>query len=363
MSGACNPLAVRLWLAVVLTVVALLALMGWSQTSAELPLWPQLLAVWRTHDLLFTATHTTVADEPSLNSSLPLSPAASTPTADVTSSFISSTPPLWLIATMSPYTSIARRQLIRATWQSLYNTSTNPNLTTRFVLAQPSPDYADRIAAENATYGDLWLIPDLAETPLIANTVKSMHMLAMLASGAFTVPPNASSSPPSSSHGWRYVSKVDDDSYIDPVRMWQLFIEPRLHHPRTLISRSMRRFEPRWDYPSGQFYTLSWDLLLTIVGLWQANHIVDEHEDRLIGRLLHEAAVAFTFVRMTHRQAFDYRAGVWDASAWAHIVGEGALNPHSMKSDEVYRAVAQRFDVHGARSTAFQQIWELALAS
>ena len=63
--------------------------------------------------------------------------------------------PVWLIATISAAKAFERRNLIRATWQSLYN---NPVFETRFVIAEPGEALMHVIEFENKTHGDLIMI-------------------------------------------------------------------------------------------------------------------------------------------------------------------------------------------------------------
>ena len=63
--------------------------------------------------------------------------------------------PVWLIVTISAAKSFERRNIIRATWQSLYK---NPVFETRFVIADPGEALLPIIEFENKTHGDLIMI-------------------------------------------------------------------------------------------------------------------------------------------------------------------------------------------------------------
>ena len=62
-------------------------------------------------------------------------------------------PPVWLIVTVSAAKNFARRDIVRATWQSLYKTS--GLFDTRFVISNPGEALLPIIEYENRTHGDL----------------------------------------------------------------------------------------------------------------------------------------------------------------------------------------------------------------
>ena len=99
-------------------------------------------------------------------------------------------------------------------------------------------------------------------------------------------------------------------------------------------------WDPQYSYPGGQFYTVTWNILLALARLHATNPIDDEHEDVLVGRLLYEGGVTFELVTLSNQQAFDLdedNLNEWD---WSHNVMDGAINPHKMKDDEAYLRVA-----------------------
>jgi hypothetical protein len=240
--------------------------------------------------------------------------------------------PVWLIATISPAHSQQRRNIIRATWQTYYR---NPAVTTKFVISNPGDLWMPLIQHENATYGDLILMADLEESAHIANTVKTLKFFTYLAAQG-------------PSH-YKFVSKLDDDSFLDVPAFYEEFIIPRLEAPDngTMIGRQLTHPDPRYPYPGGQFYTVSWNMLLTLVRLYATNPIDDEHEDVLVARLLYEGGVPFELVTLSNQRAFDLDEGnsnEWDS--W-HSVMDGSINPHAMKDDEVYLRVAAFYGGRG----------------
>ncbi|QDS72013.1 hypothetical protein FKW77_001924 [Venturia effusa] len=260
--------------------------------------------------------------------------------------------PSWLIATMSAAQSVQRRAIIRSTWQALYKNETI--FRTRFVLSNPGELWAPVIAVENATHGDIILLPHLKEDAHTANTVKSIEFLKYLTSN---------------STSYDFVTKLDDDSYLDAHNFWKNYLEPRIAFDankspaessalkRTIIARTLRR--STWTYPGGQFYTMTWDMVSLLAQLHDEHPINDEHEDVLIGRLLHEAGLKWQHADLPNEVAFDYEEkdlrgdgtafakADADLKGWRHAIGRGSVNPHKMKEDEEYLRVAACFDEEG----------------
>jgi len=258
--------------------------------------------------------------------------------------------PLWLIATITPAHSLQRRAIIRATWQTLYgNTSL---ITMRFVLANPGKRWAPVIAHENKTFGDLIVLNHLEESAQVANTIKSIEFFKYLKSRGERYP---------------FVSKLDDDSFVDAATFYESYLAPLLStkastdsSTRTIIARELQM--NGFLYPGGQFYTMTWDMVVLVSTLYERNPIVDEHEDVLIGRLLHESNESWRLQKLSNEIAFDYddRMGrkadgkdtAWaapddDLTAWVHAIGPGAINPHKMRGDEEYLKVAECYGSEG----------------
>jgi hypothetical protein len=242
----------------------------------------------------------------------------------------------WLIATMSPAHGQQRRNIIRATWQTLFP---QHGVTTRFVISDPGELWMPLIQHENATYGDIIMLPGLEESHHVANTIKSIEFLKYLVdSGSL----------------WKFVSKVDDDSFVNMGTFYRTYMIPRLGNDsfnnQVAIARGYTHPFPVYDYPQGGFYTFSWGLVRTLTRLYEENPIKDEHEDVLNGRLLYEAGEDFEFEILDHRLAFDYDESNEDVWAWAHRVTKEAIYVHNLKEDETYLKVASMFDSKGPKS-------------
>ncbi|KIW01493.1 uncharacterized protein PV09_06973 [Verruconis gallopava] len=263
----------------------------------------------------------------------------------------SATQPIWLIATSTPAQSLQRRSIIRSTWQALFRNETL--FETRFVLANPPAEWSSVIAKENETHGDIIILKHLEESSRIANTVKSIEFLKYI-----TAWPGK----------WSFVSKIDDDSFLDPNAFYKEYLMPLINSVPQLSEQLVgigRKLDMNgFEYPGGQFYTLSWAMVEKLASLHAENPITDEHEDVLIGRLLHEADVPWHFTKLPNRVAFDYddslganlggKKTAWakedaDLDAWVHAVGSRAINPHKMRGDEEYLRVAACYDSNGLK--------------
>ena len=250
--------------------------------------------------------------------------------------------PTWLLATISAYFSQRRRNVIRATWQTLY---ANPAFDTRFVIAKPPPLWHPLIKHENDTYGDLIVLEELEESAEVANTIKSLEFLKLLVAGCQA---SGAEIP------WKFVSKIDDDSFLSAERFYQDFLLPRMPHRAdpnaTLLARRLIRSDRNFSTPGGQFYTLSWDLVRLVAEAHMHNPIRDVAEDVLIGRLLYDAGARFDFVELDDTRAFDVSDDLNRLSKDMEDLGPmngAAVNPHKMKDDETYLRVARLFGKDG----------------
>lgn len=248
---------------------------------------------------------------------------------------------------MSAYFSQQRRNIIRATWQALYS---NPTFETRFFIAKPAPLWEALIKYENDTHGDLIVLEDLEEIPRIAKTIKVVafwkYMLERIQASVAETPP------------WKFVSKIDDDSFVDAERFYREFLRPRINRHDaaaddvngTLIARRLEHSQRNYSIPGGQFYTLSWDLVRLIVEMQTRDPITDLPEDVLVGRLLYDAGARFEWVELDDTRAFDVTDNLTRLSKARDDLGAmdaAAINPHRMKDDELYLRVAGLFGKDG----------------
>jgi hypothetical protein len=225
---------------------------------------------------------------------------------------------------------------MRATWHKLF---ADPAFTMRFFLSDPGEVWMPLIQHENDTYGDLIVLPHLPETAQVATTIKQFEFFKYLAE---------------SGSSWDFVSKLDDDSFVDARAFYQEFLLPRVpsskqNGERIVIGRHMTHSNPEYVYAGGQFFAISWEMVTLVARLYTLNPIKDEIDDVLLGRLLFEAGEDFEFINLNNQKAFDLDEENSDAWAWSHKVMEGAINPHRLKDDETYLRVAGMYDSNGLK--------------
>lgn len=270
--------------------------------------------------------------------------------------------PKWLVATMSPYFAIQRRTVIRETWQKLYRNASTTEM--KFVLSNPDPDWDDIIAAENATYGDIIILYHLEENAKTANTIKTVELFKHLTLNE------------EQTKRWTFISKVDDDSYLDAKTFYSQYLQPLMTYnssvvmldediptvPAIVIGKKLHLPDTDFNYPSGQFYTLSWDMA-TLMSTMQLKHNITTDEDVLVGKLLSLSEVPYTLIRLPYWEAHeiewtgvkvDGRDTVWadekeNLNTWTHPIGNSSINPHRMKDDKGYMMVAACYGPDGPR--------------
>jgi hypothetical protein len=256
---------------------------------------------------------------------------------------------IWFIGTVTPAHGLMRRQLIRETWQKLYR---HRNIfTTRFILSNPGEVWRPFVERENATYGDLIILEHLEENPEVANSNKSIEFIKYIASQGRT---------------YQFVSKLDDDSFLDAPTFYKDYLQPIVSRenmtiePRTIIGRKTKETIYKFPYPGGQFYTMTWDIVKLLAKLHRENPPDEKYEDVLIGRLLHEAREEWFFTELHNRAAFDFEypdkdekgKTVWakpntNLEAYDHPIGEGSINPHKLKDDTLFLKVAACYGPNG----------------
>jgi beta-1,3-galactosyltransferase 1 len=261
---------------------------------------------------------------------------------------------------MSPYFSLSRRQIIRSTWQKLYENSSTTDF--RFVISNPDPTWEDVLAQENATYGDLIALRHLQEISEVANSIKTVEFFKYLTLSG-------------QERRWTFVTKLDDNSYLDSRQFYLEWLEPIINNSTNelvqgipevkgiVIGKGLTTHGKNFIYPSGQFYTMSWDMA-RIMAEQQRIHNVTTFVDVLVGELLQRGQTEYKFVELPYAEAFeiawdgtekiDGKATAWaedgtELNAWFHPVGPSSINPHRMKEDDQYLMVTACYDLNGSR--------------
>jgi hypothetical protein len=288
-------------------------------------------------------------------------------------------PKTWFIGTITPAHASARRQLIRESWQKMYRSRNI--FTTKFVLSNPGEALTPAIQRENATYGDLIVLGHLEETAEVANSVKSIEFLKYLVNMG---------------EKYEFVSKVDDDSFLDAWQFYKEYLRPILNEeegathkdkkagksmngvsgtqslfevddgPRSIIGKRTKETIYNFAYPGGQFYTLSWDMAQLLAKAHDKNPFSRErYEDVLIGRLLFSTKEEWYFTEVDNVAAFDFtfsdesrkqQQNVWaqeddDFEEYEHAIGPGSINPHRLKDEHLFLKVAACWDENGMLKT------------
>jgi beta-1,3-galactosyltransferase 1 len=244
--------------------------------------------------------------------------------------------------------SVQRRTILRNTWQRLYRDNTP--FVSRFVVSRVDDVWGPLIRAENETYGDIIELSHLEESAHIANTIKSVEFFSYLMS--------------SQPDRWDFVTKLDDDSFLDARLFWKTYLQPTLvagTARETTWGRTLKVLGVDYTFAGGQFYTLTNDLVKIIAQAYSKDKISYMEEDALNSRLMFDGGANWTQIDLPSTIAFDYigedlldasSACPWagpnaDLTKWVHAVGPGSLNPHKMKTDEDYLKVAACWDDAG----------------
>ena len=249
--------------------------------------------------------------------------------------------PSWLIWTSSAAHLRQRREIIRSTWQTYYR---NASFEPYFVIGSPGPEWLPLIQQENRTYGDMIMLEGHGDNKEFATTIKAFETVKFFRDRALIT-----------GKKWTFLSKIDDDSFLQATAFRNDFLAPHQHSKRKIISRVVQYSRPH-VFPGGQFYTLTWDLVELIAHLYETTtrdlvHDMDlperkltkRHEDFMVADLMVEAGEDFDYVELSDERAFDI---ITEGN-----VTERAINPHRLKSDEQYLWLAAMFDEDGYRGS------------
>ena len=202
--------------------------------------------------------------------------------------------------------------------------------------------WAPLIEAENATYGDIWAMEDFKdENYKTANRVKNMEYFSYMAKQQEL----------GRIRKYDFVSKVDDDNWLNIPVYKESFITPRLpggekYQPGefTMIARP---FAWGMDYvcPAGRLYTVSWPLVEYYARKYAAHsersHKDPPTEDQLMGWYLQEDKLDLEWAVMEYEQAYD--VGV----EYVVTNNTDTMMAHSIKSDQQMLEIGGLFDDNG----------------
>lgn len=264
-----------------------------------------------------------------------------------TSSSKNATQPSWLLITSSASSDFQRRLIVRWTWVNLFRGS--GIFDNIFAVTCSDPVLLPLLQKENETYGDILLIDNIEDTWWTANHIKPFEVLKKV-----------------TDEGWKgktydFVSKVDSDSLVDPVRTWDKYLKdvPITGRAEDRIMLSMPHDEfCGCPAPQGGFYTLSWDLGRAIAA--EYDKVKDKQsvdvEDCMVGRFPTNAGEQYKFIPMTRDESFDVIGEEPDAIAreWSEEETEIQLERlkdvvflHQMKEEWKWMIVKDLFDKDG----------------
>lgn len=233
----------------------------------------------------------------------------------------------WLMATMCPAKAVARRSVIRSTWQDLYQ---NDLYETRFVLSNYDDIWDPLIQKENETYGDIIKLDWLDPSPEVSNRIKTMELFKYLVDNGMN---------------YAWVSKVDDDSFLEADKFYNTFLNVKRNKSEALISLKNRNdYWNYFDWPGGAFYTLSWGLVKHIVDIHKQQQDLETPEDVRVGKYLYDAKVDFEFVPLQRAEMLEIPI---KGARIPHKINNETVLVHFLKDEETYLRVANIFDKNG----------------
>ena len=204
--------------------------------------------------------------------------------------------------------------------------------------------WAPIIDAENATYGDIWVMEDYKnENYETANKVKNMEFFSHMAKQQRL----------GQIRRYDFVSKVDDDNWVNLPIYWENFMASRLpggekYRPdaMTMIARPFA-WGMSYVCPAGRMYTISWPLVEYYAKKY-SDHSERKHneritEDQLMGWYLEQDKFDdLEFVVMEYEQAYDVGVEFVITNSTSDT-----MMAHSIKSDQQMLEIGGLFDDNG----------------
>lgn len=196
------------------------------------------------------------------------------------------------------------------------------------------------IDSENATHGDIWALEEFKhEDAFTANHIKCMELFSELVRQQKR-----------SGRRYDFVSKVDDDNWLNIPTFYNTFIAPRLpngekYNPDalTVIGRPMN-WGKELTYTSGRMYTVSWGILEFLAEKYQENPGMDWEayhlaEDMLPEYYLWANNIEHEFVPVEMLQAWDI--------GLENVVDDKTMLIHCIKNNKRLMEINTIFDDRG----------------
>lgn len=238
----------------------------------------------------------------------------------------------FLMAVSTGTLDFQRRHLIRAYQISPYNNSYD--ITWRFFMGPPSPYYLKALQAENATFGDIVVIPDLVESRDNSRAIKPMEILTYVEKHMEV---------------YKYVAKLDSDCFLYiPAFYDQFFNQTVQDLDFGLIALYVRG---RFAWPQGAFEAFSWKLVRMLNKLYEFVPRTHWAEDLQMGWYLHDAHIHYTEVPLPEDRAYDFNV-TWGVTDVAY----NTVRVHEMKEEIDYIKIVKSFNANGINTTYIDEM-------
>jgi hypothetical protein len=241
-----------------------------------------------------------------------------------------------LIAISSGPLDFQRRQLVRTYQISPYNSTYD--ITWRFFMGAP-PLYSEKaLEFENATYGDIIVMPNFIETRENSRAMKPMEIFTYVEHNMGV---------------YLYVAKLDMDCYLNIPSFWNEFFNQTIQdRPWNLISLFINGMG-KFDWPMGAFEAYSWKLILILNKLYEFVPRTSWAEDLQIGWYLYDAHIKYNKTEFPNSRAYDFNVSYPSGN---NDVVYDALRVHELKQEVDYIAVSKSFHSDGINKTYIDEM-------
>jgi len=276
----------------------------------------------------------------------------------------------WLIAINSPVAAFARRKVIRNTWLRTYQERTPFDHI--FFISNPgrlasdagaATGWAQRVARENATYGDIVVLDNIPDDPYTYKTVQPLEIFSWLARHRADC-------------GYKFVMKLDSDVFHNVAGLWDRYVGGWINDSaaqRTLLGQRIvsERYGVSLVHTHAMMYTLGWELMARASMLYKALKLpLKEREELALAVLFTAAHEPYRVVSLTLSEAHMY----WesdsrgDGTPWArptskpewarHALRPQAIAVDGLLTDRLYTLIATYFDRDGPRPMPLYHDWK-----
>lgn len=234
-----------------------------------------------------------------------------------------------LIGISSQSSDFQRRQLVRTHQIKPYNNSLY-DITWKFVIFAPKPQYLEAIRNENETYGDIIALTAFNDSREASRRYKPFEWFKYVEKNIQT---------------YKYVAKLDTDCFLNIPVFWDKYFNQTVQELDYAIIALFIEQLGKLVWPMGAFEAISWKTMLLLNRLYERVNFTDEAEDLQLGWYLHDAELIYTRVAFPSEVAYDFRIGC--NPSWISDVPYNALRVHELKAEKDYINVANCFNASG----------------